>query len=500
MIALKTLFDLPVAIFVFSLILLHVFVMGFWAIRGVGIRAINVWSRIALHGAAGLALLGLEMFALGYVQGWNRPVLCVSGLIMLVGLRATRHSLPDSFSTFRAELRSLFLSNRILFVFCVLMLLILLIGSLIPPVSADEVQYHWAAPLYWARAGGWVASPYRLMNGPALMHLLYSVAAIFSSSTAAHWTHALCLLLLACGCAGLAEACFGRPIAAFAGILSCPVLVVQSSVAYTDTGGAMFCVAAYVALLCGGENLEEISSRSALFCGLLVAATFSVKSFLLAALPAALVLLLLQVWRSAPKAERLQLAIKQASLILLPALAAAALWMAHTYALSGKLTDSRNVYFLHHRVYDSSHPPGGEVGRIPDLRDLATLPFVPIFTSVLGQKEPWGGRTGLLIVPFAPVGIFALRRLSRQPRIRAAWILAGAISSFFLLGLITEKTRYHAFVWSMLLAIAAVGYGYLQDYASPKVARLSASAFVLLSGLGMADAAHVVLRGIRALP
>ncbi len=500
MIAAQTLSQLPTALFVISLILLHVFVLGYWAMRGLGVRAINLWSQIALTGASGLALLGAEMFALGYVHGWNRPVLCLSGLLMLGGLYAARSALPRFFAAFGEEIRALLPVSRLLFALCFLMLLVVALGSLLPPRSSDEIQYHWVAPVEWARAGHWIPSHYHMMNGPALLHMNYTVAAIFSSPIAAHWTHALCLLLLACGGAGLAQACLGRPMAAFAGILSCPVLVVQSAVAYSDTAGAMFCLSAYVALLCVSANIEQIAPNTALFCGLLFAATLSVKTFLLAAFPAALIFVFWQAWQKAPESQRLSFAARQAALVLLPVLLAGGVWMAHTYGLSGKLTDSRKVFFLHDRAERSQRVPGAEVGRIPEPIDLATLPFIPVLTSVLGQREPWGGRTGLLIVPFAPVGIYALRRLPKGPRLRAVWLLAGAVSSFLLLGLITEKTRYHAFVWPALLVIAAVGYGYLQDHASARVARFSAAAFALLAALGMADAAHVVLRGIRALP
>ena len=500
MIAAKTLSELPVAAFAFALIVVHIAALGFCAVRWLGVRPVNLWCALTLRGAVGLALLGLEMFALGYVHGWNRPVLCGSGVVMLVGLYAARRSLPGFVVALRAELRSLFLENRLLFTLCIITLIAVALGSLVPPTRTDEIEYHWPASVFWAQAGGWVFSPYRLMNGAALMHLIYTVSAVFSSPVAAHWTSALCLILLACGCAGLAKACLGRPLAALAGVLSCPVLAVEASVAYTDTAGAMFCVSAYVALLCGGANLGVISPWAALLCGLLFAATFSVKSFLLAALPAAVAFVLWRTRRNAPEAQRLSLSIRRVSAILLPILVTVGVWMTHTYALSGKLTDSRHVYFLHHRIDPLHRPTGGEVGRVPDLRDLITLPFIPVFSSVLGQKEPWGGRTGLLIVPFVPFGIFALRRLPTEPRLRAGWVLAGAASSFFLLGLITEKTRYHAFVWPMLLVIAAVGYRSLQENANPRVVRVSAAAFLFLAALGMTDALHVVLRGIRALP
>ncbi len=501
MIAAQTLSQLPTALFVISLILLHVFVLGYWAMRSLGVRAINLWSQIALTGASGLALLGTEMFALGYVHGWNRPVLCLSGLLMLGGLYAARSALPNFLIDLRAELQALYLSHRFLFVSCALMLAAVILSGLRPTSRMDEFVYHWPAPQQWARAGEWIPSRYQLMNGPAFMEVLFTITAIFTSApTAAHWTHTLCFIFLACAGAGLAQACLGRPVAAFAGILACPVLTTQAVIAYNDDAGAMFCVAAYVALLCANADLDKISRRTILLCGLLFAATFSVKAFMLAALPAALVLAARKPAAEPGRAaERFGTTMQRVALLIGPLALTVAIWTTHCYALSGHLTDSRHIFFLHDRNEPNPYP-GNEVGRIPHPTDLLITLFIPIFSSVLGHREPWGGRTGLLIVPFAPVGIYALRRLPKGPRLRAVWLLAGAVSSFLLLGLITEKTRYHAFVWPALLVIAAVGYGYLQDHASARVARFSAAAFALLAALGMADAAHVVLRGIRALP
>ena len=256
----------------------------------------------------------------------------------------------------------------------------------------------------------------------------------------------------------------------------------------------MLCVGAYVALFCCRQD-EESSSlpHAALFTtGLLLAASFSAKPFTVVAFVAAADYVFLRAYdRNAPRP--LLPALRAVFLLTLPFWIAGFVWAAHTHALIGKISDSNAAYILK-SPNDLRYRTGTEVGRIPTPKELLTVPFIPFFTPIIGQDEPYGGRTGLLLVPFGLLGWFSLRLLSEEQRRLAKRMTASAFTFLLLLGLIAVKTRYLSFVWAMLTPLISVAYA--QWTRDRKYAQIVLFAFYLLAFLSIADWLRVVTRGL----
>jgi hypothetical protein len=186
-------------------------------------------------------------------------------------------------------------------------------------------------------------------------------------------------------------------------------------------------------------------------------------------------------------------ALMSASLLLVPVGLVMLLWSAHTYHLMGKLVDSANVHFVT-SADDPLWKNGGAVGRIPSFKDVLFLPAIPALTGIFGQLEPYGGRTGLVLLP-GLIALFCLRK--RLPREHIAYcklILLAAACYFFLLGPFIIKTRYHIFVWAMLYVLSAVGFTLWYERSLPLHRRFVALFFCCLVVAGMVDCSHVLLR------
>ena len=131
-------------------------------------------------------------------------------------------------------------------------------------------------------------------NGPAFSEYLYTVAALWNSPLPRILTHVL-FLLIAAGLAGGFARCAGA--AAIYGVAAClaiPVIVNQSSIAYSDLSALAFAAAAFAPLLdCSRGAAEPRSWQQVLAAGILLAFAASTKPFTLAAAPGlALVVLL----------------------------------------------------------------------------------------------------------------------------------------------------------------------------------------------------------------
>ncbi|MGH7214700.1 MAG: hypothetical protein ACREIT_08050, partial [Tepidisphaeraceae bacterium] len=236
---------------VFALIALHVGVLGYWSTRWLGFRAADFWSELCVRVGAGLAILGFGILAAGHLNGLHRAVAYASSAAMFVGLLASWGHLVGWTRVAASEIRGAFRENWFLVLACAGMAVLVVVCGLRAGWWVDEIEYHYAAPLLWAEHGKWVPSPYHNTNGPALAEVLFTFPALFKSDVAAHWMHSTCLLMLAAGCAGLSRRAGGSAIGALAAVLSVPVVVNQSHVAYSDIAAGGFAIAGYVALFCG---------------------------------------------------------------------------------------------------------------------------------------------------------------------------------------------------------------------------------------------------------
>jgi hypothetical protein len=500
----ETIHELPAALGAIALIVLHAVTLGYWGVRCIGITSTDWWARSCTLLATGLALLGAETLVLGHLGLLKPDAFIVSAVVMLALLaQPARKNAGRWINEFQTEITSAFAGQRLLAWMCGAMLVLVLVSALRPPFMTDELEYHWTAPLLWSHEARWVHSPFRGTNGPALGEIIYTVSAVLGSPTAAHWTHSLFLLVLLLGCAALTRSIGAGSRIKVAGVvaacLSCPVIINQASVAYNDLMAAAFAIAAYVPLwstrpatTAEGEEIEARPCKSAIvISALLFTAAVSVKYFLVVSIPIAILYtarpIVLHGGRMLVLHRRV---LARASLIAGPVFLVLALWnLRAIYVMHGSFAGGHSV------VHSSSDPMwlnGSAAGRIPTLRDIVSLPLVPFVATIWGQHEPYGGRTGVLMLLFAPIGIYFAWKSPRLQRNRALWLLAAGVASFFLLGPIAVKTRFHIFFWAVLCCFIGIGF----DAAIAEPRWRGKAAMILFAGLmflGMADIAHVLV-------
>ena len=489
--------DLLGALAAFSLVLLHIAAFAVLAVGLLRRTRVRVPSEFGIGGLMGLGFTGLFVWLVGHL-GLLRPwtLLASAGLAATVlavwAARAWRYDAAAVSGAWRDGAWV----ERLLWLMSAGMVGLIVVSGIRPPWARDELDYHWASPLFWAAAGAWETSPHRLSNGPALAQMTYTLSAVFGSPTAAHWTHTLAALCLVVTAAATARRCGGSPAAAAAGCLSMPVLVNQASIAYTDVFAAAFVLGAFAVLV----DRPGVPPARLLVAGLLLAFAASVKAFTAVAyLPAILLVIVTaaRTARTAASSHKLLRASRAAAVLVLPGLVLAALWLLHTSALTGQWLD-RSGQYIARSPDDPMLLTGAAAGRIPGWRDVAFLPLVPAYATVLGQSEPYGGRIGLIAVPFLPLGLWAIGRLPRLRRRRVAGLALAACVYFVVLAPFLIKTRFSIFVWVVLVVVAAVGLKATLDLARSRP-RLSAGVgvlFALLVLAGMADSARVLVRDL----
>ncbi len=479
--------EILLAVGVFGAILLHVAVLGSLAWRMLGVRGLDAWGRLAVRGALGYTLLGLELFAAGHVGLLSRAFILTScGVVGGVGaILWARAGADDGLDL--EGLREGFKGERLLTWVCVVVFVMVLVAGIRRPFMTDELEYQWAAPKLWAESGRWIASPYRLTNGPALAQMVYTVAALFDTPTAAHWTHTLMLAILLAGGASLARGVGGMAVATMAACLACPAIANEAPISYNDISLAALLLAAYVALRPAGD--ERQAPGGVVAAGVLLAGAFSVKPLALAALPFAAI----TVYARAPSGVASR--VRRLSYLLIPIIIAALAWSWHTHYLTGQHWDRSGQYFAHSAV-DPMWTSGAAAGRVPNIAACLKLPFVPIYASVFGQREPYGARLGLVMLVFVPLGVISLFGSWPDDRRRIGlWLLCAACAYYLILGPVAIKTRFHMFVWVVLFGLAG-GFYARSCTRADKMSRALRALYKVLVIVGALDVAHVVLKGL----
>ena len=136
---------------------------------------------------------------------------------------------------------------------------------------------------------------------------------------------------------------------------------------------------------------------------------------------------------------------------------------------------------------------GAAAARIPTARDLLEIPWAPLTFGVLGQHEPYGSRTDLLL-PLLPFGLLAaLFRKERPQRRSAILLLAAGVIYYLLISQIAVKTRFHGFVYFALIPIVTLAPAYFQTLGKPARWALKILFYLCILG-GMIDIAHVLLK------
>lgn len=335
---------------------------------------------------------------------------------------------------------------------------VLVVAAMRLPFAQDELDYHWAGPLAWAHAGAWVDTPFRFTDGPALMEIAYSVPAVWKLSTAAHLYHLVTFGLLVVGAAQLAVRRGGAPALAAGVAVAVPAALVQAAIAYNDVAAAALLVAATVALVAGAANRAarpDIAAdrasdlgavRAWLVGGVLVAGAISVKPLVGVFVPVAVwaacwcrgvsVRSLLRSWRDA---------LVRGGALVLPVVVAGLAWVAHSWLLTRRLLPASDGVV----VARTAENPLLTL-RIPVVRDVLRAPFDPVLTSVLGQREPYGGRSSLFVAVALLVAVVAWRRTPLARRRAARPFAVPGLAALIVLGIVVTRTRFELYPYALL--------------------------------------------------
>lgn len=441
-----------------------------------------------------LAIGFIALFIVATIAGfaaslrtWLVPVMGLLGCSLALGqLTMHAHSLRP-LQKIRKTLSGFDISDYAFLLVAGIVLGVSTAVAIEPPMAVDELSYHWASPLFWAEHHQWVRSPYKLSNGPSLAEGIYTLAATRHSAIAAHWLDTLALALI-----GLASAAIGSQLRLKV-TLSCtvgvsvPLFVRQAPLAYSDLFHGAFVLAAVATITCA-----PLCRRTLLVAGLCLAAAGSVKIFAFA--DAAFMLPVLAYQLRGEHMPGLKPFVNACSwLALLPTLTLG-FWLLRTWLLTGHLLDSSGAAIVQ-SAGNPSLDGGAAAGRVPTVGDLLKLPFVPFITGIIGQQEPYGGRTGLVLLVALPLALLCLVGFMSGDRLnRASVLLGSAYLAYEAFGVVLPKTRFSAWVWPVLaLASLSICFDVLRRRAPGRL-RLASAAVLVLCILQAADSLRVILR------
>lgn len=368
----------------------------------------------------------------------------------------------------------------------VLMSVMLAASALRAPRRVDELEYHWASPLFWARQHRWGDSPFKLSDSFAMTEILYTVGAVSGGYVVAHMTHVLFfgVLLLATACAARAV---GAPTGvSVAAVASMPVVLNQAAVSYNDVAAAAYAVSAVALLL-----QAPATARRLLVVGVVAAAAISTKLYCIALGPALVGALLV---RHIARGERRWRSLaEQVGVIAAPMLGAGAFWAVRSKLLTGTFYDRTGTY-LASSPSDPMLLTGQASGRIPTLTNLAELPFVPFVTAVIGQSEPYGGRTGLALIILLPALVLVLVVGGTAFRSRCWPLLVPGTIWFLLVAPFLIKTRFNITAFVLFTIAGAAAFAWLIERARPQLRHLMQAGYLVVVAVSaLADSGRVLI-------
>jgi hypothetical protein len=162
----------------------------------------------------------------------------------------------------------------------------------------------------------------------------------------------------------------------------------------------------------------------------------------------------------------------------------------HTLALTGHLV-ANNV----RSIYPSSSvavATGAAAGRIPNLYDIILLPINPFITGFIGQREPYGGRTGLAMLVGLPV-VSALLYKRRDLRRRLLGFCVLGAGTYLIIAPVFIKTRFLLVSWLFLLVAIGVAGQELAN-TSPRLRRIGLWAIPAILFASVIDPVRVLAR------
>jgi hypothetical protein len=481
------------ACLILGTVIVHVIGFGILLTRAAQFEEKDSCTIIATVGGAGLTALGFYLLLLGYFSAWNDITWCISSsAFFLLSIRLLSSHKWAAISTFQVlEWRKNTKLDLVFMTFAVATVCVSLVSCLRPTVMSDESDYHWPAPVLWASVHHWSPSPYRFMNGPALIELLYIPGALFNNLTAAHATHFLTWLVLIASCCALGRLLKSATLPVLVAVMACPVITVQSSTAMNDLGTTALVLSSVAILFARSckTNLKQIALSSFVLCG----ALSSKPPVALAVVPIMLAYVVFGFENNTAK-ER----IRRVAVFFLPLILIGICWLTHTYSLIGKLVDIPIDAIWSHGNHSTDAVlsySGSNLGMAspPSINKVLVLILTPFVTCILGNQEPWGNRTGFVIPLFFPLFLIALKRFGKELKSLGWWLVALSGSYFIGVGLFVIRTRYNMVVWAIWSALAGVGFYYFYESLGGKKKWALALVFTLLVGVGCIDSCRTLL-------
>jgi hypothetical protein len=386
-------------------------------------------------GWGALAMLALALGLLGWLHSWVLWVLTLAGLLACRGPlgKVVLAALED-----RAWwLRSRF--ERLLAVYCGLMLIAALLWALPPPTAWDGLVYHLTAPKLYL-ATGQVSHPLDLpyLGFPQLVEMLFTWGVGLAGERAAAPIHWSCGLLLVLGLVTAGRRWLGGATGwlAAAILLTVPSIVLLAGWPYVDLALLLYTTLAFLSLACffeGGPQSRRWLTLSGAFAGL----ALSTKYTALALLPAlALVLLVVQRFNSDSRIRNLQSAICNLLLLCGAALLVWSPWLIKDFLLTGNPTYPfffGGVYWDDWRAWWYDRPGTGLAYTAP--WELLTAPWDMTIWGVEGAAG-YAATIGPLFLSLLPLLLLVWRRLGpgRRRWLGAALMFSGVLYGFWLWG------------------------------------------------------------------
>ena len=407
----------------------------------------SILNRVALSLSTSWALVGFGIMVLGWLHFFYAVVFFTIGLVAgalsaVIWVRTLARRGPLHW---RRTTRDFSRSDFAVAVVGLLAVASAALGAVRQPLSGDEKGYKWVAPLAWSHAHHFIEVTFRLSNGFNLAEYLSVPAATFHALVVARFVEVAMLVGIGLAAAALADAA-GVRRGWWVGIaaVSIPLAVIDATWVGSDLEPAAFLAAATLAFM-----ILPGYSRMVFYC-VLTAGAVQAK-VIVAPVAVVMTLVLVLLFDNA----RGRVALRHTVAYSIGTVGSLIIGFTHTLVLTGHLV-ANNV----RSVFPSGSyavATGEAAGRTPNLFDILLLPINPFIVGIIGQREPYGGRTGLAMLVGLPVVVVLIYR-DRDLRSRMfGFFVLGALT-YLVIAPVFIKTRFLLVSWVFfLVAIGLAG-------------------------------------------
>ena len=131
--------------------------------------------------------------------------------------------------------------------------------------------------------------------------------------------------------------------------------------------------------------------------------------------------------------------------------------------------------------------------RIPTFVEAVVMPFLPMATGVIGQRAPYGGRSGLVLVLFIPVMVISAVRVDQHERSEFGRIALPVFISFLIAGILIVRTRFLLVDYAAAIAAATCVLAWWQHRSPARWGTILHWTFRVLIVLGLLDSVRHAL-------